>query len=35
MAERRPCRRCRQVRLSGFIIAVALLLGYALLKISG
>jgi hypothetical protein len=29
---RKPCKRCQQVRYTGFVIVVLLLLGYGLLK---
>jgi hypothetical protein len=31
---RKPCRRCRQVRLSALVVVVFVLLGYGLLKTS-
>lgn len=32
MAARKPCRRCRRIRLTGFVLVVLLLLGYGLLQ---
>lgn len=32
---KRPCKRCQQIRLTGFVVVVLLLLAYGLMKALG